>query len=53
MNSTAELIARSQAGEHGAFAELVRRFERAVVVTAWAVLGDIHAARRTPARKRS
>lgn len=44
MTSTAELIARSQSGDHAAFAELVRRFERAVVVTTWAVLGDFHAA---------
>jgi RNA polymerase sigma-70 factor (ECF subfamily) len=44
MTATAELIARSQSGDHGAFAELVRRFERAVVVTTWAVLRDFHAA---------
>jgi RNA polymerase sigma-70 factor (ECF subfamily) len=44
MTATAELIARSQSGDHGAFAELVRRFERAVVVTTWAVLCDFHAA---------
>ncbi len=44
MTTTAELIARSQSGDEGAFAELVRRFERAVVVTTWAVLGDFHAA---------
>ena len=44
MTSTAELITRSQSGDQGAFAELVRRYERAVVVTTWAVLGDFHKA---------
>ena len=44
MTSTAELVGRSQSGDQGAFAELVRRYERAVIVTAWGVLGDFHAA---------
>jgi RNA polymerase sigma-70 factor (ECF subfamily) len=44
MTSTTELIARSKSGDKGAFGELVRRYERAVVVTTWAVLGDFHAA---------
>jgi len=44
MTSTAQLVTQAQSGDPGAFAELVRRYERAVVVTAWGVLGDFHAA---------
>jgi RNA polymerase sigma-70 factor (ECF subfamily) len=44
MTSTAELVTQAQSGDPGAFSELVRRYERAVVVTAWGVLGDFHAA---------
>ncbi len=32
----------AQAGETAAFAELVRRYERAAIVTAYSVLGDFH-----------
>jgi RNA polymerase sigma-70 factor (ECF subfamily) len=44
MTSTAQLVTQAQSGDPNAFAELVRRYERAVVVTAWGVLGDFHAA---------
>jgi RNA polymerase sigma-70 factor (ECF subfamily) len=44
MPSTAELVKASQAGEKAAFAELVRRYERAAIVTAYSVLCDFHSA---------
>jgi len=48
MTSTAELIARSQSGDGdirgGAFAELVRRYERTVIVTIWSIVRDFHIA---------
>jgi RNA polymerase sigma-70 factor, ECF subfamily len=44
MPSTAELVKAAQAGEQSAFAELVRRYERAAIITAWSVLGDFHSA---------
>jgi hypothetical protein len=48
MTSTAELIARSQSADGdvrgGAFAELVRRYERTVIVTIWAIVRDFHTA---------
>jgi RNA polymerase sigma-70 factor, ECF subfamily len=44
MPSTAELVKAAQAGGNSAFAELVRRYERAAIITAHSVLGDFHAA---------
>jgi RNA polymerase sigma-70 factor (ECF subfamily) len=44
MPSTEELVRAAQAGENSAFAELVRRYQRAVIITAHAVLGDFHSA---------
>ena len=44
MPSTAELVKAAQVGETSAFAELVRRYERAVIVTAYSVIGDFHSA---------
>ena len=40
--STAELVKAAQAGGKSAFAEFVRRYERAAMVTAFSVLGDFH-----------
>ena len=42
MPSTEELVKAAQAGETSAFAELVRRYERAAVITAQSVIGDFH-----------
>lgn len=42
MPSTEELVRATRAGESSAFAELVRRYERAVIITAQSVLGDFH-----------
>jgi RNA polymerase sigma-70 factor (ECF subfamily) len=42
MPSTEELVKAAQAGGIAAFAELVRRYERAVIVMAYSVLGDFH-----------
>lgn len=44
MRSTTELVIAAQSGDREAFAELVRRYERAVVSTAWSVLQDYHTA---------
>jgi RNA polymerase sigma-70 factor, ECF subfamily len=44
MPSTEELVKSTQAGDASAFAELVRRYERAVIITAHSVLGDFHLA---------
>lgn len=44
MRTTAELVAAAQSGDRDAFAELVRRYERAVISTAWSVLNDYHTA---------
>ena len=44
MRSTEELVKATQAGDLSAFAELVRLYERAAIMTAQAVLGDFHAA---------
>ena len=44
MPSTEELLRASQQGETSAFAELVRCYERAAIITAHAVLGDFHLA---------
>jgi RNA polymerase sigma-70 factor (ECF subfamily) len=44
MPSTAELVKSAQAGEKTAFAELVRRYQRAAIITAYSALGDFHAA---------
>jgi RNA polymerase sigma-70 factor (ECF subfamily) len=44
MRTNDELIAAILAGEQAAFAELLRRYERAAWVTAWKVLRDYHAA---------
>ncbi|MGA2059923.1 MAG: sigma-70 family RNA polymerase sigma factor [Thermoguttaceae bacterium] len=42
MPSTEELVKAAQAGGTAAFAELIRRYERAAIVTAYSVLGDFH-----------
>ena len=44
MPSTEQLVKATQAGETSAFAELVRRYERAAIITAHSVLGDFHLA---------
>ena len=44
MRSTADLVIAAQSEDRRAFSELVRRYERAVVSTAWSVLNDFHAA---------
>ena len=44
MRTTAELVAATHSGDRDAFAELVRRYERAVISTAWSVLNDYHTA---------
>jgi len=44
MPSTEELVNAAKAGKKTAFAELVRRYEGTVLVTAWSVMGDYHAA---------
>jgi RNA polymerase sigma-70 factor, ECF subfamily len=44
MPSTAELVKAAQAGGQSAFADIVRRYERAAIVTAYSALGDFHAA---------
>ncbi|MGA2799093.1 MAG: sigma-70 family RNA polymerase sigma factor [Thermoguttaceae bacterium] len=44
MPSTEELVKAAQAGGTAAFAELVRRYERVAIVTAYSVLGDFHTA---------
>ena len=44
MRTTQELVSAAQQGEKAAFAELVRLYERAAVISAYSVLGDFHAA---------
>jgi RNA polymerase sigma-70 factor (ECF subfamily) len=44
MRTNEELIAAVLSGEQAAFAELLRRFERAAWTTAWKILRDYHAA---------
>jgi RNA polymerase sigma-70 factor (ECF subfamily) len=44
MQTTEELVAAAQSGDRHAFAELVRRYERTVLATAWSVLRDYHCA---------
>jgi RNA polymerase sigma-70 factor (ECF subfamily) len=44
MRTNEELLAAVRSGEQAAFAELVRRYERAAWTTAWKVLRDYHAA---------
>ena len=44
MRSTAELVVEVQSEDRAAFAELVGRYQRAVVSTAWSVLNDYHIA---------
>jgi RNA polymerase sigma-70 factor (ECF subfamily) len=44
MPSTEELVGAAQRGETSAFADLVRCYERAAVITAYSVLGDFHLA---------
>src|SRR5712672_3011247 len=43
MRTNAELVRTALEGETSAFAELVRRYERAVWTTGWHVLRDYHA----------
>ncbi len=42
MLSTEELVKLAQQGDTTAFAELVRRYRRASILSAYAVLGDFH-----------
>lgn len=42
--STAELVIEAQSEDRAAFTELVRRYRRVVVSTAWSVLNDYHSA---------
>lgn len=44
MPSTEALVMAAQAGDTSAFAELVRRYEGTVLVTAWSLTGDFHSA---------
>lgn len=44
MRPTAELVTKALADDRAAFAELVRRYQRAVLSTAWSVLHDYHLA---------
>ena len=44
MRSTAELVIEAQSENRAAFAELVRRYQRVVISTAWSVLHDYHSA---------
>jgi RNA polymerase sigma-70 factor, ECF subfamily len=44
MPSTQELVKSAQSGEVSAFAELVRCYERAAILTAHSLLGDFHLA---------
>lgn len=44
MPSSEELVKATRAGDASAFAELVRRYERAAIITAHSVLGDFHLA---------
>ena len=44
METDAALVQRVLAGQTEAYAELVRRHERALLAAAGAVLGDLHAA---------
>jgi RNA polymerase sigma-70 factor (ECF subfamily) len=44
MHTNEELIAATLGGQQAAFAELLRRYERAAWATAWKVLRDYHAA---------
>ena len=44
MRSIAELASAAKAGNRDAFAELVHRYQRAVIATAWSVVHDFHAA---------
>ena len=44
MRPTAELVREAQSDDRAAFAELVRRYQRAVLSTAWSVLHDYHSA---------
>lgn len=44
MRPTAELVIDAQADDRAAFAELVRRYQRAVIATAWSVLQNHHSA---------
>ena len=43
MQTDEKLIDAVRAGDHSAFAELVRRYERAAAATAWRILWDHHA----------
>lgn len=44
MTSTGELVQAARTGDKSAFAELVRLYERAAVVTSYAMLRDYHSA---------
>lgn len=44
MRPTAELVREAQSDDRAAFAELVRRYQHAVLSTAWSVLHDYHSA---------
>ena len=42
MSSTEELVKLAQRGDTAAFTGLVRRYQRASILSAYAVLGDFH-----------
>jgi RNA polymerase sigma-70 factor (ECF subfamily) len=44
MRSTHELVEAAKLGDPSAFSELVGRYQRAAVTTAWAITGDFHQA---------
>ena len=44
MRTTAELVAATRSGDREAFAELLRRYERVVISTAWSIVHDYHSA---------
>ncbi len=44
MLSTEELVKAVKSGDMDAFSELVRRYERTVIITAWAITSDFHIA---------
>ena len=42
MRTTAELVELAKDGERDAIGELVERYQRVAVATAWTVVGDFH-----------
>lgn len=42
MRSTKQLVEDAKAGDADAIAQLVKRYEHTLLLTAWAVVGDFH-----------